>query len=100
MRAARNYHDAATGYGEAPSIDPPTRNRPVDRGISIAMKAIAVTPTRRSLDLIDPPEPPLTDPNQVKIRILEVGVCGTDHEICAFDYGTPPTGIKNVIRFA
>ena len=24
--------------------------------------------------------------------MLEVGVCGTDHEIARFEYGTPPAG--------
>src|SRR5262249_39730994 len=34
----------------------------------------------------------ITQPDQVKLRILEVGICGTDKEICSFEYGTPPTG--------
>jgi threonine dehydrogenase-like Zn-dependent dehydrogenase len=28
----------------------------------------------------------------VAVRIREVGVCGTDREICGFHYGTPPVG--------
>jgi glucose 1-dehydrogenase len=56
------------------------------------MKAIAVTPAKRRLDLIDQPEPQLAGPRQVKLRMLDVGVCGTDREICAFEYGTPPEG--------
>src|SRR5262249_35989513 len=56
------------------------------------MKAIAVTPAQRRLDLIDQPEPGLASPRQVKLRMLDVGVCGTDREICAFGYGTPPLG--------
>jgi glucose 1-dehydrogenase len=56
------------------------------------MKAIAVTPGKRRVDLIDHPEPELAGPQQVKLRILDVGVCGTDREICTFDYGTPPVG--------
>lgn len=54
------------------------------------MKAIAVTPAKHAIALIDQPEPLLTTPTGVKLRMLEVGVCGTDKEICAFDYGTPP----------
>ena len=34
----------------------------------------------------------MTGPTQVKLRMLEVGICGTDKEICRFDYGTPPAG--------
>jgi threonine dehydrogenase-like Zn-dependent dehydrogenase len=55
------------------------------------MKAIAVTPGKRRIDLIDVPAPELGGPTDVMVRILDVGVCGTDREICAFEYGTPPT---------
>ena len=34
----------------------------------------------------------MTEPDQVRIRMLEIGICGTDKEICAFEYGTPPEG--------
>ncbi|MBI1852486.1 MAG: glucose 1-dehydrogenase [Planctomycetes bacterium] len=56
------------------------------------MKAIAVVPAKKEVRLIDHEEPRLVTPTQVKLRILDVGVCGTDKEICAFDYGTPPSG--------
>jgi len=56
------------------------------------MKAIAVDPAKREVKLIQHEEPRMTSPNQVKLRMLEVGVCGTDKEICAFQYGTPPRG--------
>ena len=61
------------------------------------MKAIAVAPARRELKLIDVEAPRLTSPSQVKIKILEVGVCGTDREICSFQYGTPPSGSEHLI---
>lgn len=56
------------------------------------MKAVAVFPSQRRFDVISHPEPALTSPSQIKLRILEVGICGTDKEIVAFEYGTPPTG--------
>jgi len=56
------------------------------------MKAIAVTPSRRRVDIVDHPEPQICEPRQVKLRMLDVGVCGTDREICSFEYGTPPSG--------
>jgi len=34
----------------------------------------------------------MAEPDQVKLRILDIGLCGTDKEICAFAYGTPPAG--------
>jgi threonine dehydrogenase-like Zn-dependent dehydrogenase len=56
------------------------------------MKSIAVIPDERTVKLIEREEPKLKSPNDVKLRMLEVGVCGTDREICSFQYGTPPTG--------
>ncbi len=56
------------------------------------MKAVAVYPQRREVILVERDEPGITGPSQVKIRMLEVGVCGTDKELCAFVYGTAPCG--------
>lgn len=42
--------------------------------------------------LIDIDEPQIRADSQVKLRILEVGICGTDRELCRFVYGTPPEG--------
>lgn len=56
------------------------------------MKAAAVFPHRRELKIIDHPEPALETPTDVKVRMLEVGLCGTDREIAAYEYGTPPAG--------
>src|ERR1039458_1338262 len=61
------------------------------------MKAIAVFPARQELALIAHPEPTLTSPTQAKLRMLEVGVCGTDKEICAFEYGTPPRDSDHLV---
>jgi len=38
------------------------------------------------------PEPPKVVGSQVLLKILEVGICGTDREIGAFAYGAPPHG--------
>ena len=56
------------------------------------MKAFAVFPGSREYKVVDHPEPNLATPTQVKIRMLDVGICGTDKEIAAFEYGTPPAG--------
>ena len=61
------------------------------------MKAVAVFPASREVKLIDQKEPFITQPNQVKLRILDVGICGTDQEICSFEYGTPPPGSEYLI---
>ncbi len=56
------------------------------------MQAIAVFPAKHLVTLIDHPEPRLVRPTQVKYRMLEVGVCGTDRDIATFRYGDPPPG--------
>jgi len=61
------------------------------------MKAIAVVPKSREVQLIDHPEPRISSSTGVKLRMLEAGVCGTDREICAFDYGTPPAGSEHLV---
>jgi len=61
------------------------------------MKAVAVSPSSRQVGLVDVAEPALQGNTQVRIRILEVGVCGTDKEICRFDYGTPPSGSEYLV---
>src|SRR5215510_11851722 len=61
------------------------------------MKAIAVNPNRRTVQLIDHEEPRVSSPTQVKLRMLDIGVCGTDREICAFQYGTPPAGSDHLV---
>lgn len=56
------------------------------------MKAVAVFPASKEVKLIEQAEPAITRPDQVKLRILDVGICGTDKEICTFAYGSPPQG--------
>src|SRR5947199_8774973 len=61
------------------------------------MKAIAVFPGRREVKLIEQEPPTLRAPTDVRLRMLDVGVCGTDREICAFQYGTPPAGSEHLV---
>src|ERR1041385_7852039 len=60
------------------------------------MKAIAVLPGKsNSIHLAELPKPSLNDvPNGrgVLVRVLRVGVDGTDKEINAAEYGTAPEG--------
>jgi len=56
------------------------------------MKGVGVFPKQRELRVVEHPEPSITAPNQVKIRTIEVGICGTDREICTFAYGQGPKG--------
>lgn len=61
------------------------------------MRAVAVYPSQRQVRVIDHPEPKLTSATQARMRILDVGVCGTDREILSFEYGTPPQGSDYLI---
>jgi threonine dehydrogenase-like Zn-dependent dehydrogenase len=61
------------------------------------MKAVAVFPKERAVRVIDHEEPSLGSPTEVKVRMREVGVCGTDREIVSFNYGTPPPGSDYLI---
>ncbi len=54
------------------------------------MKAIAVFPHTKEVKVIEHEAPRMTEPDHVKVRMLEIGICGTDKEICTFEYGMPP----------
>jgi threonine dehydrogenase-like Zn-dependent dehydrogenase len=56
------------------------------------MRAVAVNPQRKLVDMIDRPQPEVSAPTDVLLRIVEVGICGTDREIAGFHYGTPARG--------
>jgi threonine dehydrogenase-like Zn-dependent dehydrogenase len=61
------------------------------------MKALAVFPASREVKIVDHPEPVVAGPTQVKLRILEAGICGTDREIGSFQYGMPPVNSPHLI---
>jgi threonine dehydrogenase-like Zn-dependent dehydrogenase len=61
------------------------------------MLAVAVFPVKSEVHIIDHPEPAITSPTQAKMRVLDVGVCGTDREIVSFQYGTPPEGFEYLV---
>jgi threonine dehydrogenase-like Zn-dependent dehydrogenase len=61
------------------------------------MRAVGVSLRRREVRMIDHPEPRISSPDEVKLRILEVGVCGTDREICEFKFGEAPGGSEFLV---
>ena len=61
------------------------------------MKALAVYPKEQTSKVIQADEPTLSSPTAVRFRMVEVGVCGTDTEICSFAYGVPPEGFDHLI---
>lgn len=61
------------------------------------MLALTVHPgTPNSITLETVPPPPASD-GAVLVRTLALGLCGTDREIIAGDYGTAPAGEKRLI---
>ena len=60
------------------------------------MKAIAVVPGS-SVQPVDRPEPQISAPDQVKMRVLRVGVCGTDREQIAGGHAHIPPGQSDMV---
>jgi threonine dehydrogenase-like Zn-dependent dehydrogenase len=61
------------------------------------MRALTLTPgTSGSGRIRDVPEPPPTD-GTVLVETLAIGVCGTDRELLAGDYGSPPPGCPYLV---
>ncbi len=61
------------------------------------MRALTVHPgTKDSLALADIPEPPEAD-GAVLVEGLAIGLCGTDAEIVAAQYGNPPAGVDYLV---
>jgi threonine dehydrogenase-like Zn-dependent dehydrogenase len=61
------------------------------------MRAVAVFPEQRDIRVVDVTEPSPPTGHEVLLHVLEVGICGTDREIAAFEYGDPPTGSDHLI---
>jgi threonine dehydrogenase-like Zn-dependent dehydrogenase len=61
------------------------------------MRAVAVFPSTKQMKVVDHPEPRLERPSDVLVRVLEVGICGTDREIARFEYGEPPPGEDHLV---
>lgn len=56
------------------------------------MRAVGVVPKKKQVALLEHEAPEITLPTHVKAQTLDVGICGTDREICTFVYGSPPPG--------
>ena len=61
------------------------------------MRALTVEPgVANSIELADVSPPPAGD-GDVLVRALALGICGTDREIIAGEYGAPPPGTRHLI---
>jgi threonine dehydrogenase-like Zn-dependent dehydrogenase len=61
------------------------------------MRALAIFPSQRELRIVEIAPPAPLGERDVLLRVREVGVCGTDREICAYHYGSPPAGTDRLV---
>jgi threonine dehydrogenase-like Zn-dependent dehydrogenase len=61
------------------------------------MKAIVLIPGTTSLRLVDRPEPKIAAPDEVKVQILQVGICGTDREEASGGRADAPPGTNELV---
>jgi glucose 1-dehydrogenase len=61
------------------------------------VKAVALIPGTTDLSLVDRPEPQITRPDDVKLQVLSVGICGTDREEAAGGRAAAPPGERELI---
>jgi glucose 1-dehydrogenase len=61
------------------------------------MKAVTIAKGGERIRVADVEDPRLQSETDVLVRVLEVGVCGTDSGICGGDEGTPPAGSDYLI---
>lgn len=61
------------------------------------MKAIAVIPGTAQVRLVDRTEPSISSPDEVKVRIVRVGICGTDREEATGGRALVPTGRQDLV---
>lgn len=61
------------------------------------MKAIAIVPGTAGSRLVERPEPSITAQDEVKARMIRVGICGTDRKEVAGDRAEAPVGQKDLV---
>lgn len=61
------------------------------------MKAITVVPQTTNVELKSVEEPAIISPNEIKMRVWEVGICGTDREEAEGGRAEAPAGKKDLV---
>ena len=61
------------------------------------MKAISVVPGTKTVRLVDRPEPSISVPDEIKLRVLRVGICGTDREEAAGGRAKAPPSHEDLV---
>lgn len=61
------------------------------------MKALSLKPGTKNVHLTNIPDPTIKKPNQVKIKVCHVGICGTDREEVSGGRADAPKGQEELI---
>ncbi len=61
------------------------------------MKAIALKPGTKNIRLSDYPDPKIQNPDEIKAKVLRVGICGTDREEASGGRANAPSGESELI---
>ncbi|HLW82084.1 MAG TPA: glucose 1-dehydrogenase [Candidatus Acidoferrales bacterium] len=61
------------------------------------MKAIAIVPRTPGSRIVDRPEPSITAPDEVKVKVIRVGICGTDRTEVSGGRADAPDGEKELV---
>ncbi len=61
------------------------------------MKAIALHPGTTDLHLVEVAEPEIQAPDEIKVQVLQVGICGTDREEAQGGRADPPAGRSELV---
>ncbi|HUB77811.1 MAG TPA: glucose 1-dehydrogenase [Bryobacteraceae bacterium] len=61
------------------------------------MKAIAIVPGTPGAGIVERPEPNIAAPDEIKLRVIRVGICGTDREELSGGRSEPPEGRKELV---
>lgn len=61
------------------------------------MKAISLLPQTTNVHLVDIQEPDISAPDEIKLRVLAVGICGTDREEAAGGRADAPSGQQELV---
>ena len=61
------------------------------------MKAISLVPGTTNISLEEVEEPIITHPHEIKMQVIQVGICGTDREEANGGRADAPAGKKELI---
>lgn len=61
------------------------------------MKSIAITSGTANVRIIDRPIPSISADDEIKLQVLQVGICGTDREETAGGRSRPPAGRNELV---